>query len=107
MPDYQEMYLTLFRAAEQAENTLIAAQQKCEELYLSAPQGERTVLPKEQEREKNKTAAWRSLPYRCLCMDRKRLQKHLLLEPLAQREGFEPSWDCSQTDFECFTPNTL
>lgn len=49
MPDYQEMYLTLFRAAEQAVNTLIAAQQKCEELYLNAPEGELTVLPKEQE----------------------------------------------------------
>lgn len=51
MPDYQEMYLTLFRATEQAVNTLIAAQQKCEELYLSAPQGELTILPKGQEAE--------------------------------------------------------
>jgi len=31
MPDYKEMYLTLFRATEDAINRLIAAQQLCEE----------------------------------------------------------------------------
>ena len=31
MPDYKEMYLIMVRAAEQAQNILIAAQQKCEE----------------------------------------------------------------------------
>ena len=36
MPDYKEMYLTLFRASEQAINTLIEAQRTCEELYCSA-----------------------------------------------------------------------
>ena len=46
MPDYKEMYLTLFRATEDAVNALIAAQQQCEELYLNgaetpaAPQAE-------------------------------------------------------------------
>lgn len=35
MPDYKQMYLTLFRATEQAINTLIQAQQECEELYIS------------------------------------------------------------------------
>ena len=34
--DYKQMYLTLFRATEQAINTLIEAQQKCEEMYLDA-----------------------------------------------------------------------
>ena len=34
MLDYKEMYLTLFRATERAINILIAAQQKCEEMYL-------------------------------------------------------------------------
>lgn len=43
MPDYKEMYLTLFRATEQAANTLIAAQRKCEELYCSAPNDEKLV----------------------------------------------------------------
>lgn len=36
MPDYKEMYLTMVRAAEQAQKILIEAQQKCEELYISA-----------------------------------------------------------------------
>jgi hypothetical protein len=36
MEDYKEMYLTMVRATEQAINLLIEAQQKCEELYLSA-----------------------------------------------------------------------
>ena len=44
MPDYKEMYLTLFRATEQAANTLIAAQRSCEELYLSGRDGEVTLL---------------------------------------------------------------
>lgn len=34
MPDYKEMYLTMVRASEEAINTLIEAQRKCEELYL-------------------------------------------------------------------------
>lgn len=38
MPDYKEMYLKLFRASEEAVNVLIAAQQECEELYISAPE---------------------------------------------------------------------
>lgn len=36
MPDYKEMYLTMVRASEEAINILIAAQQRCEELYLSS-----------------------------------------------------------------------
>ena len=35
MPDYKEMYLNLFRATEEALDILIAAQRKCEEMYLS------------------------------------------------------------------------
>lgn len=38
MPDYKEMYLKMLQASEQAVNILIAAQQECEELYISAPQ---------------------------------------------------------------------
>lgn len=45
MPDYQELYLTLFRATEKAVNLLIEAQQTCEELYLSAEEPELTLLP--------------------------------------------------------------
>ena len=46
MADYKEMYLTLMRATEQAVNTLIAAQQACEEQYLSQPEPPLTVLPR-------------------------------------------------------------
>ena len=45
MPDYRELYFTLFRASEQAVNTLIEAQRKCEELYISAPRGELLPFP--------------------------------------------------------------
>lgn len=43
MVDYKEMYLTMARAAEQANRVLIEAQQKCEELYMTG----------EREEEKN------------------------------------------------------
>lgn len=49
MPDYKEMYLTLFGATEQAIRILVAAQQKCEEMYLNAPQGELVALPKRED----------------------------------------------------------
>ena len=39
-PNYQEMYLTMVRASEQAIRALIAAQQTCEALYIAA--GEET-----------------------------------------------------------------
>ena len=45
MPDYKKMYLTLFRATEQAINTLIEAQRECEELYISEPKTELRVIP--------------------------------------------------------------
>lgn len=35
MSEYKEMYLTMVREAEKAIHILIAAQQKCEELYMS------------------------------------------------------------------------
>ena len=35
MPDYQEMYLIMMRAAEKAIRILIDAQQKCEELAMA------------------------------------------------------------------------
>lgn len=50
MPDYKEMYLTMVRASEDAINSLIAAQQKCEEMYLASAEPKITVLEtKEQE----------------------------------------------------------
>ena len=44
MPDYKEMYLHLMRETEKACRILIKAQQDCEEMYLSAPEPELTVL---------------------------------------------------------------
>ena len=35
MQEYKEMYLTLMRAVESAVRTLVEAQQKCEELYMT------------------------------------------------------------------------
>jgi len=49
MPDYKEMYLTLFRASEDAINILIDAQRKCEEMFLSSPEGEITILEENTE----------------------------------------------------------
>ena len=45
MPDYKEMYLTLFRATERAISTLIEAQRECEELYISELETGLRVIP--------------------------------------------------------------
>lgn len=50
MPDYKEMYLTLFRATEEAVNLLIAAQRECEELYVSSEEPKIILLPSENEK---------------------------------------------------------
>lgn len=54
MPDYKKMYLTLFRATEQAISTLIEAQRACEELYISEPETKLQVitLPERAKEEK-------------------------------------------------------
>ena len=36
MPDYEKLYYTAMRELEKALRLLIAAQQKCEELYLQS-----------------------------------------------------------------------
>ena len=54
MPDYKEAYLKLFRATEKAVTILIAAEQECEELYISAKEPEVRVislLPDDKEGE--------------------------------------------------------
>ena len=48
MPDYKQMYFTLFHACEEAVNILIAAQQACEDIYVKAPEPELKVLTQEQ-----------------------------------------------------------
>lgn len=49
-PDYREMYLSLFRASEEALDILIAAQRKCEKMYLSVD-GKETVQAEERAGE--------------------------------------------------------
>lgn len=49
-PDYKEMYLNLFRASEEALDILIAAQRRCEEMYLAAD-GEETAQAEERAGE--------------------------------------------------------
>ena len=51
MPDYKEMYFALFRATEQAIQLLIAAQRKCEEAYIEAPEENLIILPNGQKEE--------------------------------------------------------
>ena len=53
MPDYKEMYFKLFRASEQAINTLIEAQRECEELYISQPEPDLKVLSISTENKKS------------------------------------------------------
>ena len=50
MPDYKKMYLTMVDAAEKAMELLIAAQQACEELYVSdAPSESDKIHPQNSE----------------------------------------------------------
>lgn len=55
MPDYQEMYETLFRATEKSIRILIEAQQTCEELYLSAPEPPLISMPSPKEKSVDET----------------------------------------------------
>ena len=48
MTDYKQMYLELIRGTERAINTLIDAQRRCEELDISAPEAEITILPSKE-----------------------------------------------------------
>ena len=62
MPDYKELYLTLFDATEKAIRELIAAQQKCEELCLRTPLQEPVLLPFPQEPEEKQPKAYNHNP---------------------------------------------
>ena len=53
MPDYKEMYLKLFRAAEEAANILIAAQRECEEMYIRDSKPAIQVFPPLSGEEKS------------------------------------------------------
>ena len=45
MPDYKELYFSIFRATEKAISILIEAQRKAEEMVVSDETQEITVLP--------------------------------------------------------------
>ena len=51
MSDYREMYLKMVKASEQAVNILIAAQQACEELYITLPEMRLAVVPLSAKKE--------------------------------------------------------
>ncbi len=53
MADYKEMYLSMVRASEKAVRILIEAQQKCEELYLEAEEGNPAVVDFRGPQEKH------------------------------------------------------
>lgn len=53
MPDYRKMYAKMMASCEQAIQLLITAQQECEELYVSAPEGELRMLARPTRREKD------------------------------------------------------
>lgn len=40
MPDFEEMYLTMLRASEEALRIIIEAQKKCEDMYISQEESE-------------------------------------------------------------------
>ena len=50
VPDYEKMYLTLFRATEEAVDLLIAAQRECEELYVSSEEPKLILLPSKNDK---------------------------------------------------------
>lgn len=49
MPNYKELYLKMFRASEKAVNILLEAQRECEELFISQPELELTLLRRSDE----------------------------------------------------------
>jgi hypothetical protein len=53
MPDYEEMYLKMFRASEQAASILIAAQRECEELYIALSESDSKASALKSEYDKN------------------------------------------------------
>lgn len=54
MPNYKEMYLTMVRASEDAINTLIEAQRRCEELYISSSEPEIGVFETDSPEDRKK-----------------------------------------------------
>lgn len=51
MENYKQMFRTLFQAVEQTIDILIAAQQECEELYVSSAEHQLNVIPLPEEKK--------------------------------------------------------
>lgn len=51
MPDYKQMYIKMAQEAEKAIRILIAAQQDCENLYLSEENPESVLLRPREDSE--------------------------------------------------------
>ena len=51
MPNYKKRTSMMMRETEKAIDILIVAQCQCEELYISAPETEITVLPVKDEEQ--------------------------------------------------------
>lgn len=49
MQDYQELYLTMIRASEQAIRVLIEAQQQCEDIIINESDVPEPPVPKQQK----------------------------------------------------------
>ncbi|WP_294855331.1 hypothetical protein [uncultured Oscillibacter sp.] len=64
MPDYKEMYITLFKETTKTISILQAAQQRTEEIYISDDTENNLILlkPHEDEQDKNwrKEKGWTS-----------------------------------------------
>ena len=52
MPDYKKMYLEMARKTENAIQILIEVQQKCEEMYINAPEPSVTQIGRASCRER-------------------------------------------------------
>lgn len=52
MPNYKEMYLTLFRASEKAVNIIIEAQKEVEELYINSSEPEIFIISTNNNNDK-------------------------------------------------------
>ena len=50
MADYTELYFEMVRGTEKAINILIDTQRKCDEMYISSPDTEITILPADEYR---------------------------------------------------------
>lgn len=60
MPNYKKRTSMMMRETEKAIDILIAAQCQCEELYISAPETEITVLPVKDEEQGGHLKTWTS-----------------------------------------------